>query len=360
MFFPRIAGFIRRQLLRSRWWRWHVFTPEVSRETMAPLLDAYGTYAAGGPYMERRSGGGFRRVSRKTLAARRALGASRRVVYLCDGRTLAGGLADRFKGILSLYALCEEAGYDFCICYTSPFVLEDWLSPADYDWRIAPADLSRDAAMVVLENTDDADYQTVRQAAWLRRRLAEGPAEMHVITNSNHAYTLDYGALFARLFRPAPLLADALRRETAAMQGRYVSVSARFLSLLGDFRETGANGALPPAEAQALLDRCLAGVERIAAAHPDHRILVGSDSRRFVEAAAKRVPQVYAVEGAIAHTDLMAAHNADAAHLKLFLDFLLISRASHIYLLHAPRLRLSGFPYAASRIGGAEMTVVKV
>lgn len=353
----RIANFIRRQLLRSSCYRWRVFTPQVSRATIAPLLASYRLFAAGGRLMERSAEGEEHEVPRQQLDANRRV-AKKRVVYLCDGRTVAGGLADRFKGLLSLYALCREAGYDFRICYTSPFRLADYLLPADYDWRIEPSELHPDeAAMLVLENTEDSDYQTLRQAAWLRERMAEGPREMHVITNSNYAYTLPYAELFRQLFRPAPQLAAALEAERSRL-GQYVTVNARFLTMLGDFRETGDNVALPADEARALMERCIAELEVLHSKHPLHKILVNSDSMRFL-AEAQRLPYVRVVEGRVAHTDLMAREGAEDAHLKLFLDFFLIAHADAIYLLHTPPMRISGFPYAASKLAGKEMKVIE-
>lgn len=362
--FKRIIHFLRRQLLRSSRFRWYAFTPQVSRETIAPLLGSYRFYAAGGPLMEQDDPAAHttsrreaHRVSRKVLKANARI-EQKRVVYVCNGRTVAGGLADRFKGILSLYAVCRELGYDFRICYTSPFRLEDYLQPAEHDWLIAPESLNMaDSAMLVLENTEDSDYQTQRQAAWLRRRLTEGPAEMHVITNSNYAYTLDYAALFWRLFRFAPSLSAALESERQSL-GRYITVNARFLSMLGDFQETGENRALPDDEAEGYIAATLREIERLHERHPDHVVLVNSDSMRFL-GRARQFPYVRIVEGDVAHTDLMASDGAGAMHLKLFLDFFLIAYADEAYLLRRPPMRISGFPYAASRLSGRPFHIVE-
>lgn len=353
----RIAAFTKRQLLRSSRYRWRVLTPATSRATIAPLLDDYRFYAAAGPLMERRADGTAKRVERSRLEAFRAMG-EKRVVYVCNGRTVAGGFADRLKGIISLYVLCREMGYDFRISYTSPFNLEDYLPPADYDWRIAPDELHPDeAAIIVLENTEDSAYQTSRQTQWLRRALSEGPAEMHVITNSNRAYDLDYARIFAQLFRLSPALAADLDAEGEAL-GQYVSVSARFLSMLGDFLETGDNVPLPADEAQRMMEVVRAEIERLHEKHPDRRILVNSDSMRFL-AFAQTLPYVSVVSGGVAHTDLMAGAGAEDAHRKLFLDFLLISRAERIYVVHHPPMRISGFPYAASRLYGRPFEVIE-
>lgn len=353
----RAKHFLRRQLLRSSCYRWYVFTPRISRETIGPLLARYGFYAAGGPFRQRHTDGTSSPLSAEQKQRFSKL-TQRRIVYICDGTTLAGGLADRFKGIISLYAICKRLGYDFRIHYTSPFRLEHFLAPADYDWTISPEALNyKDAAIVVLENTDDSDYQTRKQSEWLTRRLQQGPEEIHVITNSNFAYKLDYAALFTELFCPTPQLQQALDAESQAL-GRYISVSARFLSMLGDFRETGANSSLPDDEAEQLIARNIEQIERLHEAHPGMTILVGSDSARFLR-RAEALPYTYVVKGDVAHTDLMATDGAERMHTKLFLDFLLISRAEHVYLLQTDLMRISGFPYAASRISNAPFSIIK-
>lgn len=348
------------RLLKSSHYRWYVFTPQISRETIAPIVGEYRFFAAGGKLMQHAADGEPQPADKEILKQHRAL-RHKRVVYVCDGRTLAGGLADRFKGILSLFAICQEMGYDFRIHYTSPFRLEDFLLPADHDWRISPEELHpAEAAMLVLENTDDSAYQTRKQVQWLRHRLQESPEEVHVITNSNYAYDLDYPALFRQLFRFTPDLEQALEEEVQQISGGrpYLSVSARFLSLLGDFRETGNNDALPKDQAEALLAGTLSQLQLLHVENPDYTLLVSSDSTRFLQKAGA-LAYTYVVQGEVAHTDLMKRQGAERAHLKLFLDFFLISRAERIYLLQGKRMRQSGFPYAASRISGHPFEVRK-
>ncbi len=55
---------------------------------------------------------------------------------MIDRETFHGGMCDRFKGIISLYAYCKYLGKPFRIKYTYPFRLEDYLLPASYDWTL--------------------------------------------------------------------------------------------------------------------------------------------------------------------------------------------------------------------------------
>lgn len=50
-------------------------------------------------------------------------------IAMVDGEAYHGGLCDRFKGIISLYAYCKCSGLPFRIRYTYPFRLEDYLAP---------------------------------------------------------------------------------------------------------------------------------------------------------------------------------------------------------------------------------------
>lgn len=49
-------------------------------------------------------------------------------IAMVDGEAYHGGMCDRFKGIITLYAYCNQ-NLPFRIRYTYPFRLEDYLSP---------------------------------------------------------------------------------------------------------------------------------------------------------------------------------------------------------------------------------------
>lgn len=53
----------------------------------------------------------------------------------------SGGLADRLKGMVSVYKACAETGRPFRISHTIPFELEQYLQPNVYDWRINSSDI---------------------------------------------------------------------------------------------------------------------------------------------------------------------------------------------------------------------------
>lgn len=130
------------------------------------------------------------------------------------------------------------------------------------------------------------------------------------------------------------------------MGGEYVSVSARFLELLGDFHEPVPCLTLQPDEQEQLIARCLEQLKIIHEKHPNMTVLVTADSQRFVNAAAQ-LPFVHVVEGKIAHVD--TTDSAD--HTKTFLDFLLVSRAKVAYQLRTAPMYGGNFSLRAAQIG---------
>ena len=66
----------------------------------------------------------------------------KRVVCIYDGKIKNGGLADRLRGIVSVYEVCKELGIEFKLIFTSPFKLQQFLEPNNVDWRIAEQELN--------------------------------------------------------------------------------------------------------------------------------------------------------------------------------------------------------------------------
>jgi hypothetical protein len=139
---------------------------------------------------------------------------------------------------------------------------------------------------------------------------------------------------------------------TAQIGGAYISVSFRFLKLLGDFVDVDTVLPLPPSERDALINRCLHHLSDIYEREKDgiNRVLVCSDSATFLQAAAQ-LPFVFSVPGKIRHIDRDRSCDNDAA-MKAFVDYFLISRAQKIFLVIDGQMRNSGFPNSAALLGG--------
>lgn len=301
----------------------------------------------------------------RTLSADAAKAASREaVVSVFAGNHIGGGLIDRLRGIVCSYIICKQRGLDFRIHFVHPFNLGDYLVPAIYDWRIAPDEVSftPDTGIMVIEtftNTIEEQQMQKRRLTKAFRGKATG-SQLHVYSNANFCYgDGTFGSAFRELFTPSPRLQqrlDAIGMDISC-EG-YISVSARFQNLMGDFNEQNFSEPLPQNERQALLSRCLDALERIHRNHPAKRILVCSDSITFTHAAQCR-DYVYVVEGVTTHIDNDAPESYEY-YEKTFLDFYSIAAAGKSYLLLGGQLFNSGFPYAASLAGNHEFEIYKI
>lgn len=281
------------------------------------------------------------------------------VVSVFGGQASHGGLVDRLRGAVSVYQLCRVLGRGYRLHFVHPFALTDYLVPAAYDWRPAAGEVSfapGQAERLVLETATNTAWEKKYQRHWLRHRLRRAKGQTHVYTNAAFCYDDGFGTAFRELFRPSPRLQDSLDRLRAQIGAAYVSVSARFLNLMGDFNEENYSEPLPPAEQQTLLQECLARLVALHGEAPSCRLLVCSDSVRFLELAG-RLPYVFIVPGHVSHIDNDVPRDYDY-YEKTFLDFYMIAGACRVCLLKERRMMNSGFPYAAAQVGGKQCEVI--
>ena len=57
-------------------------------------------------------------------------------IFMVDGRTPHGGMFDRLKGLITIYAISKALGKDFRINWNYPFALHKYLEPSHYNWMI--------------------------------------------------------------------------------------------------------------------------------------------------------------------------------------------------------------------------------
>lgn len=283
--------------------------------------------------------------------------ASESVIFMIDGRFNHGGLSDRLWGLISTYLLCKKKGLDFKVHWVWPFKLTTFLEPASYDWRINPDEISYNPELstpVFVNNNHNERNQ------WrLLERIADtGYKQVHVYSPA-HIDRDNFGKYFAELFRPTPLLADAIATQKDAIGGDYVSITFRFQQLLGDFKE-GNYPTLSPDKQQELLDHSIDTIKEIKNRHPEvKRILVTSDSSRMLDAAA-RLPYVYVIPGKLVHMSYTDKDDPELNHLKAFLDFFMIAGAKKVYFAQAPEIYGSTFAHTASRLYKAPYDTINI
>lgn len=272
------------------------------------------------------------------------------VICPLDGTLRHGGLTDRLRGVLSTYAEAKRLGHSFHICWTSPFRLEDFLLPSKVDWRIEPEKIVRDNSVATPVVIQDVSPQIAKRLT--REALKNINGDLHVYSNSD-AQAGNYKELYRDLFVPSPLLADALNFHLKSLPDGYWAFAFRFIGLLGDFEDCITNTLEPPAQ-ESLMEIARDEMLRIMKNLPNgYRVLVTSDSRRFLDFVASADRRIYTVPGDIIHIDLRKGEY-DEAWLKTFVDQYLLMGAERVYRMRTEGMYPTGFPKFAAEVGGAE------
>ena len=276
------------------------------------------------------------------------------------GNVASGGLVDRLRGAVSLFAACKQAGRDFRLYFTHPFPLTDYLQPNEYDWTIKEQEVtfapSQSHAVIV-----DTQTNTEWERQWQQQRFAEelndhANKQLHFYTNALFSYSLDFSALFNELFHPSERLQASIERAHHIIGGPYVTVSARFCNLLDDFNEETYSEPLSQAGQRQLLDACITQLRHIHRRHQGALVVVCSDSTTFAQ-TAQGEDYVRVIPGTVSHIGNDTSHHYEY-YEKTFLDFCIIADALRAYLLKAPRMHNSGFTYSAARVGQKPYEVV--
>lgn len=279
-------------------------------------------------------------------------GKSRAMVFMADGRFPHGGMFDRLKGAISVYAASKAMGRDFRISFTHPFDLRRYLEPNAYDWDIDASGLEHNwpgATPVFMYG------EWGNPARLLKRR----PRESHFYygynsldyINAKCGTDYEFGALYRELFRPTPLLLLHLDAQSAAIGGNYIAIHFRFMNLIGDRNEySDINPTLPGDRQDELIRKSLEQISIISARHPDCRVLLATDSARFTDIASGHFPDIYTVPGTIRHIGT-ATDNSDGSNLKMFVDYYMMAGARKIYNLVSDSMWKSAFPEYAAKIG---------
>lgn len=271
-------------------------------------------------------------------------------ICMCDGRMFHGGPTDRLRGILTTYEEAKKQNVPFYIHWTNPFPLEDYLVPASFDWRIDSSQLvydKRHSFPFIIE--DEPDFQS-----WLRMKVGmkHHKAQIHVYSNADNSRG-NYRKLFFELFKPSPELQKETEKHLQVIGENYEGFTLRFRNLLGDFKEWWEE-KIDEKDVYEFIERVFQEFEKLTTGIPkDRRILVTSDSRRFLDYIESKDPRVYVVPGDVKNIDLQKGE-FKRAWLKTFTDQQLLMQASKVTLLRTGNMFKSGFPRFAAEVGGAE------
>lgn len=283
------------------------------------------------------------------------------VIYMADGRILHGGLGDRLRGICTIFSLCKEKGWDFRIYFNSPFPLEKYLLPNLYDWRISDSEMSYNSHWSVPVYNSCIPEDSVRERRWqydmLERQLKQDYKQIHCYSSFYFAED-DFKSLFNTLFRPSDEIVGQISALKEKVGTEFITVSLRFLQLLGDFKETkDIYETLDDSRAEKLMSLCLQGIRDILSLKENvgKYAVVTSDSVRFLD-YIKEEPSVYYIPGNICHLDSMAKGSDD--QLKTFVDFFAVKEAERSYLIVGPGMYgASNFSKRAAQADGREVII---
>lgn len=289
------------------------------------------------------------------------------VVCMCDGRFRSGGLGDRIHGILSLYAFCRDNGFPFKVNFCEPFRLKEYLEPNEVDWDIEPEDLCYDlhgTKPMMMACSFKANGGTQQQEADYMYRCLDNvikkksSKEYHIYTNMHYACRPDmYSELFHKLFKPTRPLVDAIKWNKEQIGCKYISVTLRFQNLLGDFAE-GKYPTLPSNKQNMLIAKVKVKIEELhARKHPETKVLVTSDSRRFLDEIDQE-DWTYTIPGKLVHMSYTPIHDFET-HLKSFVDLFMLADAEKLYLLVTDDMFHSGFAESAALINNRPYEVIK-
>lgn len=283
------------------------------------------------------------------------------VYCVYEGAIPSGGLADRLKGIIGVYSVAKKKGIPFKLYFKDPFPLEDFFVPNKYDWTSDKVCRNKDKVdIIVLDNTQDSRYQIDKQKKYLEKNIIKTEKQTHVYTNASFSYDLNYAELFGELFKPSDRLQAEINRQKDIIGAGYISISCRFLDLLGDFNETfGYGEALPESEKKHLLNMIDEVVQKLHTDNPGKKILINSDSVTFLD-KYKNTDFAYVIEGNVTHIDAQQSEYSYEKYEKTFLDFMMIANADEIYLIKSSKMHKSGYPFAASKIYNKPFEIINI
>lgn len=278
-----------------------------------------------------------------------------------DGSFFHGGLCDRLKGIISLYAYCKQNRLNFKINHTYPFPLFEYLLPNEYDWLLEPTQISHNIFETKILNM--IGKQTIKQLTKLNTRK-----QIHIYANTDYIKEINYrysnhyewGSLFKELFTLEPKLKNLILKHKNNIKGNYIAIHLRFQNLLGDdFTELGAPFILLEQQQNILIEQCTIKIQELISKY-NYPItaFIASDSNIFLN-TIKGLENTYIIHEKIIHIDNQTPEKSSEI-TKLFVDFFLISEAAQIYAIGSDLMYPSAFPLYASMLNNVPFQRVSV
>ena len=294
----------------------------------------------------------IRKYYHETLPAKSQ--AKNAYVFMVDGKIPLGGMFDRLKGLITVYAIAKSKDIPFHIHFTYPFRLEKYLEPNNYNWVIDDGDMIYHFP----ESRPVIAYGEINNPKRLMKNRSGqvhfyyGYNSLEAVNNYFHTH-YDWGELYRELFHPTEYLEQYINHYLHEVGADYFVVHTRFMNLLGDKVETAINPELPENKKAELMGNILQEIKRLINDDglQQSRLMLASDSMTFIRYALSEIPDAYVVPGKVKHIDT-AGVTDDSENVKLFTDYYLIAHAKRVYNIVADGMWPSAFPEYAAKIGG--------
>jgi len=268
-------------------------------------------------------------------------------IAVFDQKRTGFGLADRLKGIVSLYAFCKIKNIPFRCEFTFPFDLSLFFQPNQYDWQLKEGEkssFSSDVRVLIVQGEGNG-----KRLLWLKTKR-----QVHAYLNRDYLpiykkkynVSFDWGELFHELFKPTERLNLQINEHLNRINSNYVACVFRFQSLLGDFKEYQYT-TLSFDGQKDLMNACR---ETLCLLRGKHHcpILVTSDSSKFLSYVSE-LENIFIISGEVVHLD--CTHDAaEDIYMKSFIDWMMLSKADKIYNVVAGKMYPSSFPLYAAKI----------
>lgn len=270
-------------------------------------------------------------------------------ISMIDGRFSHGGLSDRLKGAISLYAYCKATGHEFRLCFSSPFNMVDYLQPNTYDWRIKEDETINHSYWNVRVMIQTCEYKGERLFKLKTTKQLHYYNNQNIIDRINEQYgtKYTYGELFNELFSPVPYLQQLIDHHTSLIGQQYIASVFRFQQLLGDSQEYDFP-IMDTHERNVLMQLCREAIIKLLLKYPDFKCLVTSDSTTFLNYISD-IENVYVLPGEVVHMDVTQTA-AYSVYMKSFLDLYMIAGAKEVYCIGTKAMYPSEFPLYAAKI----------
>lgn len=263
------------------------------------------------------------------------------------------GLADRLKAIVRCYGVAKKNGYHFKIVYKHPFHLEDYLQPNKVDWVADFSDMNYDVfGTKFYRETRQNKKLTLKQNKEYHCHTYMGDLLPECFEDTGY----HWADLFDELFRPSEDVTK-LYKETGFEQGSYVAVHFRFVNALENFEANYDNALKTQEEKDNLIKRCKDALMKVYESNNHQQVLVFSDSKVFLD-SIQDLPVSSLDSSNIGH---ISFNDNKSSIIKTLLDMFMISRASKVYVVHAPELYNSScFALVGARIGNIDAEVINI